>query len=286
MLDGFSGRDVPVGDTTIRAWVRGDGPPVLLLHGFPQTHAMWHRVAPRLAEDFTVVATDLTGYGASGKPAATAGHERHGKRAMARDQVTAMAALGFERFAVVGHDRGARCAYRLALDHPERVARVAVLDVVPTGEVLARVDLAMARGAWWWFFLSAPEPIPERAIAADPDTLLFGANAGLFAPEALAAYREAVADPATVHAMCEDYRAMMGVDREHDAADARRHRTIAAPLLVLWSVRSLVGRGEDPLAVWRRWADDVQGHAIDCGHFLPEEAPEETLAALRAFLSR
>lgn len=285
LLDGFSTEDVPVGDTTIRARVAGTGPPVLLLHGFPQTHAMWHRVAPGLARDHTVVATDLTGYGASGKPAPTAGHERHAKRAFARDQAGAMAALGFERFAVVGHDRGARTAYRLALDHPACVERIAVLDVVPTGEALAHVDLDAARALWRWFFLAAPAPVPERAIAADPATLLFGAHAELFAPDALAAYREAAEDPATIRAMCEDYRAMMGPDRAHDAADAAAGRRITAPLLALWGAHSHVARGEDPLAVWRRWADDVSGCALDCGHFLPEEAPDETLRLLQAFLS-
>ncbi len=285
MLDGFSTEDVDVGDTTIRARVAGTGPPVLLLHGFPQTHAMWHRVAPALAQDHTVVATDLTGYGASGTPPSAPGHARHAKRAMARDQVAAMAALGFARFAVAGHDRGGRCAYRMALDHPDRITRIAVLDVTPTAEVLSTIDAATARATWWWWLLAAPAPLPERAIAADPDALLFGTNATIFSPEALAAYRAATADPATVHAMCEDYRAMMGPDRDDDLTDARAGRRITAPLLALWSARSLTGRGEDPLTVWKRWADDVRGHAIDAGHFLPEEAPTQTLAALRAFLA-
>jgi haloacetate dehalogenase len=259
LLDGFAVHDVLVGDTTIHARVGGSGPPVLLLHGWPQTHAMWAGVAPELARDFTVVATDLTGYGASGKPASTADHGRHSKRAFAGDQVEVMGSLGFERFAVVGHDRGARTAYRMALDHPDRVTRVVVLDVLPTVEALAKLDADRARAVWWWFVLGAPYPIPERLLHGDPET---------------------------VHAMCEDYRAMFTVDRAHDEADAAAGRRITAPLLALWGTRTQVGRDpEDPLTVWRRWADDVQGHAFDCGHDLPREAPEQTLQTLRAFLS-
>jgi haloacetate dehalogenase len=250
--------DLPVGDTTIHAEVTGAGPPVLLLHGWPQTHTLWRHVAPVLARDFTVVATDLTGYGASGKPPSTPDHARHSKRAFAEDQVKVMASLGFERFAVVGHDRGARTAYRMALDHPGAVTKLAVLDILPTAEALRRIDADVARAAWWWFFLSAPHPVPEGMLDGDPDT---------------------------VHAWCEDYRAMFTIDRAHDEEDAAAGRRIAAPLLVLWGSRTMVGRGEDPLAVWRRWAHDVSGHALDCGHDLPEEAPEATLQALQAFLS-
>jgi haloacetate dehalogenase len=251
--------EVPVGDTTIHAQVSGSGPPVLLLHGWPQTHSMWRDVAPVLAQDFTVVATDLTGYGASGKPPSTPDHARHSKRAFAQDQRKVMASLGFERFAVAGHDRGARTAYRMALDHPNNVTRVAVLDILPTAEALARIDADTARRVWWWFLLSAPHPVPERLMPGDAET---------------------------VHAMCEDYRAMMTIDREHDEQDRAAGRRIAAPLLALWGTRTLVGRDpEDPLAVWRRWADDVSGHALDCGHDLPQEAPDETAQALRTFLS-
>jgi haloacetate dehalogenase len=258
-VDGFAAHDVPVGDTTIHARVAGSGPPVLLLHGWPHDHTIWREVAPALAADFTVVATDLTGYGASGKPASAPGHARHSKRAFARDQVKVMTSLGFTRFAVVGHDRGARTAYRMALDDPAVVTRLAVLDILPTAEALARIDADRARAAWWWFFLSAPHPTPERMLDGDPET---------------------------VHAWCEDYRAMFTVDREHDEADAAAGRRIAAPLLALWGTRTQVGRDpEDPLTVWRRWADDVSGHALDCGHDLPTEAPDATLAALRAFLS-
>ncbi|WP_030598360.1 alpha/beta fold hydrolase [Streptomyces fulvoviolaceus] len=261
----------------------GHGPPLLLLHGFPQTHAMWHAVAPRLAEEFTVVATDLRGYGASGRPPTTADHTPYTKRAMAAEQVRVMAELGHDRFHVAGHDRGARCAYRLALDHPEKVDRLAVLDVVPTADALAAVDAASARQLWRWFLLAQPHPLPERLIAADPEAFYFGAHAGLFAPEALAAYRTAVSRPAVVHAMCEDYRAMFGLDLAHDEADLAAGRRITAPVLALWGKRSHTERRHDVLGVWRRWADDVRGRALDCGHFLPEEAPEATYAELRAF---
>lgn len=285
MLEGFDRLDVPVGDLQIHARVAGSGPPLLLLHGFPQTHAIWHLVAPRLAEEFTVVLTDLRGYGASSAPTGDPDHETYAKRAMAADQVAVMEHLGFPRFRLAGHDRGARCAYRLALDHPQRVERLAVLDVVPTLDALERVDLGVARALWRWFLLAAPAPVPERLIAADPEGVLFAAHAPLFAPEALAAYRAAASDPATVHAMCEDYRAMLGPDLEHDRADRTAGRRITAPLLALWGARAHAGRDHDVLETWRRWADDVRGRSLDCGHFLPEEAPEETLRELRSFFA-
>lgn len=282
MFEGFDRVDVPTTGTTIHARTAGSGPPLLLLHGFPQTHAIWHLIAPRLAERFTVVVPDLRGYGASGKPPTTADHAPYAKRAMALDQVELMAALGFERFHVAGHDRGGRCGYRLALDHPERVDRLAVLDIVPTRDALRRTDLDVALALWRWFFLAQPAPLPETLIAADPEAFFFGRHAPLFAPEALAAYRAAVADPATVHAMCEDYRAAQGLDLAHDEAD-HGVRTIDRPLLALWGARSTVDRWFDVLEVWRAWAPDVRGRALDCGHFLPEEAPEETLRELLKF---
>ncbi|MFF0739938.1 alpha/beta fold hydrolase [Streptomyces sp. NPDC004111] len=288
LFEGFETLTVPGADgVPVHVRTAGQGPSLLLLHGFPQTHAMWHAVAPRLAEDFTVVVTDLRGYGASGGPAAGADRPGagHSKRAMAADQVRVMAALGHERFSLAGHDRGARCAYRLALDHPERVERLAVLDVVPTANALADIDAEGARQLWRWFVLGQPYPVPERLIAADPEGFLFAAHRALFAPEALEAYRAAVARPGVVHAMCEDYRAMFGPDLAHDRADQRAGRRIGAPLLALWGKRAHVEARHDVLAVWRGWADDVRGRALDCGHFLPEEAPEETYAELRAFFA-
>ncbi|MFD7495184.1 alpha/beta fold hydrolase [Streptomyces sp. NPDC059832] len=287
LFEGFDSLTVAGADGgPVRVRRAGEGPPVLLLHGFPQTHAMWHAVAPRLAAEFTVVATDLRGYGESGRPVRTGdGPSPYSKRAMAGDLVRVMGELGFDRFDVAGHDRGARCAYRLALDHPDRVGRLAVLDIVPTADALDAVDAPGARQLWRWFLMAQPYPVAERMIAGDPETFLFGAHARLFAPEALAAYRAAATDPAVLHAMCEDYRAMFGPDLEQDRADLRAGRRIEAPVLALWGKRSHTEQRHDVLAVWRRWAHDVRGRALDCGHFLPEEAPAETYAELRSFFA-
>jgi haloacetate dehalogenase len=274
--------------------VGGSGPPLLLLHGYPESHLMWHGAAPLLAEEHTVVAADLAGYGASFRPAPASDHAPHGKRAMAADQVEAMAALGFERFAVAGHDRGGRVAYRMALDRPERVERLAVLDIVPTGEVWRRADGDFARGYWHWSFLSLPAPLPERLIGGDPQAyfdlhvragLGLGAAPGRYPAEVLAANRRALDDPAAVEAMCEDYRAGASVDAERDDADAAAGRRIACPVLVLWAARGALPRFYgDVLGVWRPWAPDVRGAAIDGTHFFPEDRPEETAAALLSFL--
>ncbi|GII85885.1 fluoroacetate dehalogenase [Sphaerisporangium siamense] len=285
MFAEFESRTVDTGRVRIAARIGGSGPPLLLLHGFPQTHAMWHAVAPALAADFTVVAADLRGYGDSGKPPAADDHSTYAKREMARDQVALMERLGFRRFHLAGHDRGGRCAYRLALDHPGRVDRLAVLDIVPTLDALDHVDADAARRLWRWFLMAQPSPLPETLIAADPEAFLFGPHAGLFTPEALAEYRRCARDPRAVHAMCEDYRAMFGPDREHDAADRASGRRIASPVLALWGKASHVERAHDVLATWRRWADDVRGQAVACGHFLAEEASEETADRLRAFFT-
>jgi haloacetate dehalogenase len=290
MFDGFTIAVIDTGETTIRLRHGGSGPPLLLLHGIPETHLMWHKVAPRLAADFTVVATDLRGYGDSGKPPTSPDHGPYAMRALARDQVAVMAQLGFDSFFLAGHDRGARCAYRLALDHPARVTKLAVLDIVPTGDVFRRADMAFALEYWIWSFLAAPYDLPERLIAADPDRLvdyMLESWSGLphtFPDEVRAEYKRAFRNPETIHAICEEYRAAATLDYQHDEED-RGQRRIACPLLVLWGKQGLVDEWYDPLAIWREWADDVQGRSLDSGHFLPEEAPEETSMELHAFLS-
>ncbi|MFD6157278.1 alpha/beta fold hydrolase [Nocardia sp. NPDC060256] len=283
MFTGFDKFNFDVAGVQIRGVRGGTGRPLLLLHGFPQTHVMWHAVAPRLAEEFTIIASDLRGYGGSGKPPTTPDHMPYTKRAMADDQARLMTLLGYERFSVAGHDRGGRCAYRLALDHPQRVERLAVLDVVPTADALAGMNAQLAHSLWRWFFLAQPAPLPETLITADPEAFYFGAHAEVFEPAALAAYRRAVSDPATVHAMCEDYRAMVGLDIEHDEADRVAGYRITAPLLTMWGTRSHLHRHYNVLDVWRSWANDVRGQALDCGHFLPEECPVETAEGLAAF---
>jgi haloacetate dehalogenase len=287
MFDGFSLTSVDVGEARLRVRVGGSGAPVLLLHGHPQTHVMWHRVAPVLARDHTVVAADLRGYGDSSTPPTTPDHAPYSKRAMAGDQVALMRLLGFERFTVVGHDRGGRVAYRMALDHPRQVERLAVLDIVPTAEMWRYAEghgKSFGLVDWHWFFLAQPEDRPERVITSAPERFYFSGDTGVFDPEALADYRRCVADPATVHAMCEDYRAGAGIDDEIDEADRLTGRRISCPLLALWSARDELPRWFDVLEVWRRWAGDVRGRGIDAGHFLAEEAPEAVTGALLDFL--
>jgi haloacetate dehalogenase len=279
MFDGFALEQVDVGEAVLRVRRGGSGPPVLLLHGHPRTHATWHRVAPLLVGDLTVVCPDLRGYGGSSKPPSTPDHEPYSKRAMARDCLALMRRLGHDRFAVVGHDRGGYVAFRLALDHPEAVGRLAVLDDVPIGEALARCDARFAARWWHWFFLGQTAKPAERVICMDPDAW-YGGDPGRMGAEAFADYRRAIHDPATVHAMCEDYRAGLGVDRAHDDADRRAGRRLACPLLVLWAARDDLGElYGDVLGVWSDWADDVRGR------HLSEEAPEELAAELRAFLT-
>jgi haloacetate dehalogenase len=291
VFEGFEAFDIPTSYTTIHGVRGGSGPPVLLLHGIPESHLMWHRIAPALAERFTVVATDLRGYGASGKPPSTPDHGPYRMRAIASDQVEVMAGLGFDRFAVVGHDRGARCAYRMALDSPAAVSHLAVLDVVPTGEAYARADADFSLGYWVWSFLAAPEPVPEKMIAAAPDVLVnhmldaWSAVPDAFPDQVRAAYVAAFTDPVTVHAICEEYRAAATLDVTDDHADQGCCR-IECPTLVLWSATGPVGRWYDPIEVWKVWATDVRGGPVQAGHFLPEEAPEETLRHLLALLYR
>ena len=273
----------------------GEGPPVLLLHGFPQCHVMWHRIAPELVREHTVVAADLRGYGDSDRPEAGADHAGYSFRAMAADQVALMAALGFERFAVVGHDRGARVTHRMALDHPLRVERLALLDILPTAYVFEHVDRRVATANYHWFFLSQPADLPERLIGGDPlyflHRLLGSWGSGLDAhePEALREYERVFADPAARRAMIEDYRAAASIDLEHDAASAAAGQRIAAPCLVLWGERGVVaGNPTGPLEVWRSLAADpasmIGGVIAGAGHFLAEENHADTLAALQGFL--
>lgn len=288
MFEGFQLSMIDTGEAQIRVRHGGDGPPLLLLHGHPQTHVCWHKIAPRLAQHFTVVAADLRGYGDSSKPPTTSDHEPYSKRAMARDQVAVMQKLGFEKFFVAGHDRGARCAYRMALDHPQRVRKLAVLDILPTGEHFRRANADFALSWWHWFFLAQPYDLPERLIGADPDYYYLGRKAKMpdyYTPDALADYQRCWRNPDTIHAFCEDYRAGATFDFALDEADRGKKR-IECPLLVLWGQRddleTLYG---DVLAIWRDWADDVRGRGLDCGHHLPEEKPDETYEALYRFFA-
>ena len=293
MFDWFETAEVATKETTIFLRHRGNGPPLLLLHGFPQTHLMWRDVAPLLAADFTVICADLPGYGQSGCPASDLEHMPYSKRAMAHDLVGVMAQLGFERFAVAGHDRGARVAYRMALDHPRRVTRLAVLDVVPTGVAWNRADADFALGFWPWSLLAQPEPLPERILAAAADAIIdsafdkWGSAPRIFPPEIRESYAKPLRDPRHAHAICEEYRAAAEIDREHDEADQAAGRRIACPLLVLWSgkgpLQSWYEAEGGPLGLWQQWADKVSGEAFAAGHFFPEELPQETANALGSF---
>ncbi|UEM19447.1 alpha/beta hydrolase [Skermanella mucosa] len=287
MIKNFMHRRFDLGGAVIHAAVGGVGPPLLLLHGYPQTHVTWHRVAPILARRFTVVAPDLRGYGDSAPPL----DGDYSKRAMAADQAGLMAELGFDRFGVTGHDRGGRVAYRLALDHPGRVSRLAVLDMVPTLDMWEMMDAGMAMAVYHWLFLAQPDGLPESLIGADPGGYLtrtvrsWCADPDAIDPAALAEYIRCFRRPEVVQAACGDYRAGAGVDRDHDAADRAAGRRIACPVLALWARGGTDGRPYDPLAVWRRWADDVSGREIACGHFLQEEAPDEVARALLGFFA-
>lgn len=289
LFPGFAAHEVDVGGVRIHA-VAGperDAPAILLLHGYPQTHAIWHRVAPRLAERFNVVASDLRGYGDSGKPATGPDHEPYSKRAMATDQVGLMRSLGYPSFHLAGHDRGARVAHRLAMDHPSAVRRLAVLDIAPTLAMYERTTEAFARAYWHWFFLILPAPGPERMIGADPRAYLRekmgeSLERGVFAAEAWAEY-ERCFTPEAVHASCEDYRAAAGIDLAHDRADRAAGRKLACPVLALWGAHGVIERCFAPMDEWRRVADDVRGRALPAGHYLPEEVPELVVEELEAF---
>ena len=283
---GFEQRRIATSGAEINLMTGGRGPPLLLLHGYPQTHLVWRKIAPRLAEEFTLVIPDLRGYGDSSKPPAGPDQTAYSKRALAQDQAETMSALGFERFMVAGHDRGARVAHRLVRDHAERIDRVALLDIVPTLYRFETIDDKAARGSFHWFFLIQPGGLPERLIGAEAEFFLrhmlgVTRNPDRLEPEVFAEYLRCFANPETIRATCDEYRAGAGIDLEHDRAD--RAKKITMPLLVLWGKTSGQGSGYDMLSVWHDHANDVRGHAVDSGHFLPEDAPEPTCAALRRF---
>jgi haloacetate dehalogenase len=289
MFEGFTTTDIDAGGTTIHTVHGGSGPPLLLLHGYPQTHVIWHKIAPTLAERFTVVATDLRGYGDSGKPPSDPDHLAYSKRTTARDQVEVMASLGFETFSVAGHDRGGRVGHRMALDHPQRVTKLAVLDIVPTHKIFSTVDKEVATGYYHWFFLIQGGGLPETLIGHDPEYYLrtkvkqWGGGMEAFTEEALNEYVRCFSDPACIHASCEDYRAAASIDLKHDEADM--DHKVRCPLLALWGEKGLMERHYDVLATWRERAADVRGRKLRCGHYLPEEAPEDTLAELIGFFT-
>ncbi len=274
----------------IHARVGGSGPPLLLLHGHPQTLAIWHRVAPALAQHFTVVAADLRGYGESSKPPGGAEHVAYSKRSMAADMLALMQSLGHAQFAVLAHDRGARVAHRLALDHPQAVRRLVLLDIAPTLDMYAQANEEFARAYWHWFFLIQPAPLPERLIQADPAAyvrdVMGRRSAGLapFDPRALAEYQRCLALPGAAHGLCEDYRAAAGIDLQHDRVDRERGHHLSTPTLVLWGEQGVVHRCFKPLKLWHAVATQVQGEALPCGHYIPEEAPALLLAKALLFL--
>jgi haloacetate dehalogenase len=285
MFENFRLERIDVGEAELRVRHGGSGPAVLLLHGHPRTHVTWHRVAPLLAERFTVVCPDLRGYGQSSKPPTTSDHAPYSKRAMARDCVALMRKLGHEQFCAAGHDRGLYVAQRLAMDHPEAVRRLALMDGIPIAEALARCDAKFAARWYHWFFFGQTARPAERFISADPDAW-YTATAEQMGAEAFADYQDAIHDPQTVHAMMEDYRAGLGIDRANDEADRIAGRRISCPVLLLWAARDdLEELYGDPLLVWRDWADDLRGRSIDCGHHIAEEAPAELAAELTGFFT-
>ncbi|RZL61559.1 MAG: alpha/beta fold hydrolase [Variovorax sp.] len=291
MLDSFTPFDLYRDGVRVHGRIGGHGAPLLLLHGHPQTHAIWHRIAPRLAERFTLVMIDLRGYGDSGRPAADAGHAVYSKREMARDALFAMQHHGFARFGVLAHDRGARVAHRLAADHADAVTRMLLLDIAPTLAMYENTTDAFARAYWHWFFLIQPSPLPEALIASDPSryvrSVMGSRHAGLapFAPEVLAEYERCAAIEGSAASICEDYRASATIDLEHDRADVAAGQSLAMPMRVLWGEQGAVGRCFDVLSLWRARASDVSGRAVPCGHYIPEEAPGELLAEALDFFS-
>jgi haloacetate dehalogenase len=292
MMEGFTRTEIKTGGARIVAMHGGKGPPLLLMHGNPFTHLSWHKFAPRLAQEFTVVATDLRGYGDSEKPPGGPDHSGYSFRAMAQDQVEVMAELGFPRFMAAGHDRGARVLHRMCLDHPDKVERAAILDIVPQHYLFNHITKPWATFSWHWFFNIQPAPMPERMMGADPDWFiekkLAKTQQGLsfFGKEALAEYKRCFRNPDTIHAICEDYRACATVDLDMDAKDFAAGRKITCPTLILWGATGGVGRNQKSEEIWPQYATDIRGmKALPCGHYLSEEAPEETYRELRDFLA-
>jgi len=288
MFEGFETRQIETIGTTINLVTGGSGPPLLLLHGYPQSHVMWHKIAPRLAQDFTVVAPDLRGYGDSGKPVGDPDHMNYSKRVMAQDQVDVMEALGFDQFLLVGHDRGARVSHRLTKDHPQRVQKLATLDIIPTRTMFQIVNQEMATNTYHWFFLIQPFDFPERVIGADADYFIRRGfertkdSTQVFPPEALEEYVRCFCDPAAIHGTCEDYRAGASIDLVHDEADF--DNKVSCPMLAMWSETGYVGRTQDVLGVWKDYATNVRGQSFTCGHYMAEEQPDEIYASIKAFL--
>jgi haloacetate dehalogenase len=288
-LPGFKYQRIETTGALINVAIRGEGAPLLLLHGYPETHRMWHKVAPALAEEFSVVCADLRGYGDSSKPQGLADHSNYSKRAMAHDMVEVMAALGHREFMLAGHDRGGRVAYRLALDQPAAVTRLALLDIVSTKAVYEEGGMALATAYFHWYFLIQPRPLPETLIGRDPALWLnmtfkkLATDPAVFGDAVIAEYRRTFGTAEGIHATCEDYRAGATVDLANDRADVAAGRKILCPTLILWGARSVVGKIFSPLETWRDFVPSPSGHAIDCGHFIPEEKPDETLRALRGF---
>ncbi|AMP14771.1 alpha/beta fold hydrolase [Collimonas pratensis] len=291
MFPGFEHGMAEVNGTQIKYIRGGNGPALLLLHGHPQTHAIWHKVAQRLASRFTVIAADLRGYGDSGKPAGLADHSNYSKRIMGQDQIELMAQLGYPQFLLMGHDRGGRVAYRMALDHPQAVRKLVLLDIAPTLAMYEQTSMAFATAYYHWFFLIRPAPFPELLIGSHPEEYLRhtigGRSAGLapFTPQAYAEYLRCLSDPATIHGICEDYRASAGIDLEHERLDLARGNKIACPTKVLWGADGVIEKCFDPLVEWEKLATDLSGKALACGHYIPEEAPDQLLAEVLPFFA-
>ncbi len=291
MFSGFEHGMADVNGTQINYIRGGSGPSLLLLHGHPQTHVIWHKVAQQLASRFTVIATDLRGYGDSGKPAGLPDHSNYSKRSMGQDQIDLMAQLGFPQFLLMGHDRGGRVAYRMALDHPRAVSKLVLLDIAPTLAMYEQTDMTFATAYFHWFFLIRPAPFPELLIGSHPEEYLKhtigGRSAGLapFTPQAYAEYLRCLSDPATIHGICEDYRASAGIDLEHERQDLAAGHTIQCETLVLWGAQGVIEKCFKPLQEWQRLASKLSGKALACGHYIPEEAPDALLAEVVPFFT-